>query len=310
MTERHGGAAVAERTNPRLVAYAMLAGMVLVWSLNWVVVKTAVADTPPLWFTAFRFIGAAVVTSALCMWLNQPLAPRGSEERRRLAIVGLFSMAGNLTCLAIGLQYANAGRGAVLAYTMQMWAIPLGYYINSDRISMAKIVFGALALGGTLLLVDLQRGLGAASAEFGYLVLACAAINWAIGSCLYRRFTWTVPFWTQINVQLWASAAAVLVAALLFNDARQIKLSSAVTSGLVYNWVLGTGLCYWWWSKVLRVMSAAQGGLVLCAIPLVAIAFSMIVFGERLSGSDLVGIALILTGITGALIGDLRAPKV
>lgn len=215
-------------------------------------------------------------------------------------------MAGNLTCLAVGLRYADAGRGAVLAYTMQMWAIPLGYYINGDRVSREKMVLGLLAISGVVLLLNPGYRFGIGSTMVGYLVLTCAAINWAIGSCLYRRFSWSVPFWTQINVQLWTSAVTLMLAAILFSDFHLISVSRYVVGGLVYNWVIGTALCYWWWSQVLRVMPAAQGGLILCAIPLVAIAFSMTIFGEVLSMADIFGIALVLLGVVGTLVADAR----
>lgn len=291
----------------RVLAYTMLAGMVLVWSFNWIIIKKVVVDIGPMWFTAFRFAGAALVTTLLCSWLKEPWAPADKAERWRLAVVGLFSIAGNLACLSIGLQYADAGRGAVLAYTMQMWAIPLGFVINGDRVNGVKVSCGLIALVGTVLLLDLREIGG--QAGFGYFVLTCAAINWAIGSCLYRRFQWSAPFWTQVNVQLCASTVFMLIAAVLFDEFGRITFTPVVAGGLLYNWLLGTGLCYWWWSRVLRMMPAAQGGLVLCAIPLAAIAFSGVVFGERLSQIDLIGTALVIVGIIGALLFDIRLSK-
>lgn len=278
-------------------AYLCLFGMVAIWSGNWPFLKMAFADIGPLTFTALRFAGSALVIVLLLPGLKAPLLPvRG--ERAALAVTGFWQIAANLSLIALGLQFVPAGRAAVLAYTMQIWALPLGWLIVGERLGGLRIGGAVLACAGILvyfnpLLVDWSDG----RELFGNAVLIMAAIGWALGACLYRLKSWRTPFWTQILWQLLVSTVAVAVAAAVFEADRPVRWTPLVLAVLVYNWFLGTALCYWWWAKALSVMPATQAGQVISLVPFAALLLSAALFGERLEATGAVAVLLIGAGI-------------
>jgi drug/metabolite transporter (DMT)-like permease len=278
-------------------AYLQLFGIVAIWSGNWPFLKLAFADIGPITFTALRFAGAAGVILLLLPKLAAPLLPvRG--ERIPLAVVGFWQIAANLCLIAIGLQFVPAGRAAVLAYTMQIWALPLGWLIVGERLTAPRAAGALLALAGILvyfnpLLVDWGDG----RALFGNAVLIMAAMGWALGACLYRLRSWRTPFWTQILWQLLVSALAASVVAFLAEAGRPIEWTPLVLAVLAYNWLLGTALCYWWWARALSVMPASQAGQVISLVPFAALVLSAALFGESLALTGLLGVLLIGAGI-------------
>jgi drug/metabolite transporter (DMT)-like permease len=274
-----------------------LAGIVVVWAANWLLIKRILGDIGPLDFTALRLLGAALVIGALSPVFRSALLPP-VRERAALALIGVLQIGGVLGLAAIGLQYVAAGRAAVLTYTLQLWALPLGWLIAGDRPGPLAIAGGMLAFVGLVVffnpaLVDWtdERAL------FGNGLLIAAAVLWALGASLYRRRLWRSSFWTQTFWQLLAGGIAVGVAALLLEAGRPVQWTPAVLGVLVFNWFVGTALSYWWWGQVLAVMPAARAGQIVSLVPIVALLGSAAVAGERLTADVAASVALIGCGI-------------
>ena len=94
--------------------------------------KLALGQVPPLVFVLFRLIGSLTLIAPALLVAGQPLLPaRG--ERLLLFWVGQLQVAGFLICSIIGLAILPAGRAIVLAYTMPLWAIPIGLFLCRNR---------------------------------------------------------------------------------------------------------------------------------------------------------------------------------
>jgi hypothetical protein len=116
----------------RPVGFVYLGVMVLTWAGNWPLMKLALGQVPPLVFVLFRLIGSLTLIAPALLVAGQPLLPaRG--ERLTLFWVGQLQVAGFLICSIIGLAILPAGRAIVLAYTMPLWAIPIGLFCGRNR---------------------------------------------------------------------------------------------------------------------------------------------------------------------------------
>lgn len=277
--------------------YIQLLCIVLFWGSNWPLMKIALGDIGPISLTAVRLAGASLVLAALAAVLRFPLLPvRG--ERALLTAVGLLQVAGFMAFSNFGLQFVPPGRAAVLAYTMQMWALPLGLLLLGERASVRKIAGALLTFAGVMtffnpLLVDWSDG----RAMLGNGLMVCCALCWALGATLYRRRTLRTPFWTQTFWQLAVSTVVLAPLAFAMEGTHPIHWTAPLLGILVYNWVVTTGLGYWWWSRVLAVMPASQAGQIVCLVPVTALILSLFLNGERLTLDIVVGFALIGSGI-------------
>ncbi|MGQ9366647.1 DMT family transporter [Azospirillum sp. ST 5-10] len=282
---------------PGPATYAQLGAVVLFWGGNWLLIKAVLPDIGPLLFCALRFVGAALAVAVLLPVVRAPLLPPPGE-RAGLALVGVLQIGAMLGLSAIGLQVVPPGRAAVLAYTMQMWALPLGWLAAGERIGGLRAAGALLTFAGVVVffnpaLVDWSDGRALA----GNGLLLASALSWAAGATLYRRRPWRAPFWTQTFWQIAASAAVMLPLALATEHARAVAWSPALLGVLAFNWVIGTALCYWWWSKALAVMPASQAGQIVCLVPVTALLLSAAVTGEPLTAGVLLSVALIAAGI-------------
>jgi drug/metabolite transporter (DMT)-like permease len=296
MSDSRGGEGHGRRGTPPVV-YFYLGVIILSWAANWPMMKLALGDAPPLIFVSLRLIGTVALMVPAMAALRVPLLP-ASGERMPLFWVGQLQVAGFLLCGIIGLQLVPAGRAVVLAYTMPLWALPIGVFLWREPLSRNQLAGAALGFAGLVMfmnpaLVDWRDW----RALLGNALLILAAICWALGSCLYRRHLWRTPFWTQTLWQLVVSVPPVIVLALPAEAGQPVHWTPGLVAILAYNWVVTTALGYFLWSKVLTAMSAAVAGQVLALTPVGGYLLSLALFGGTFSVSIAISIALIVGGI-------------
>jgi drug/metabolite transporter (DMT)-like permease len=280
------------------VAFVYLAVIVMTWAGNWPLMKLALGQVPPVVFVLLRLIGSVALIAPALLAARQPLVPfRG--ERLGLFWVGQLQVAGFLICSIIGLAILPAGRAIVLAYTMPLWAVPIGLFLWPEPLGRNQLAGAAVGFAGLILfmnpgLVDWQSR----QVTAGNALLLLAAFAWALGSCLYRRRSWRSPFWVQT---LWQLAVSIIpvggVALALPGQDGPVRWSAALVAVLAYNCVVTTALGYFLWGKVLSMMPAATAGQVVTLTPIGGFVLSILIFGGTVTADAAVSIALILLGI-------------
>ena len=288
--------------------YGALIVCVLIWGTNWPLVKIALADCPPYTFLAFRTFGAAVALGvAIKLSSDKRLLP-ALNERRDLALVGLFTIFGALTCSTVGLALTQVGRAMLLMYTMQLWAVPLGIWLLGERITRLKILGSTIGFAGVMLFFNpYAMNWHNNNAVIGSIVLLCSAISWALGACLYRKRTWTSGSLQQLLWQLIVCIPPTLIFASI--DIKQFHSTSTVWWVLSYNWIAATVLAYWAWNKALSRVSATIAGQFLMFAPLLGFIWSIYLFDEHWSTSAYWAAILIVAGVVLALSDAHRNPS-
>lgn len=281
---------------PRIV-YFYLAIVVASWAANWPLMKLALGEVRPLLFVLLRLGGSLALIAPGIVVHGGPLLPaRG--ERLGLMWVGQLQVAAFLVCSIIGLAIVPPGRAIVLAFTMPLWAIPIGLWLWPEPIGRFQLAGAAVGFAGLILFMNpglIDWGSRRALAGNGLLLLA--AISWALGSCLYRRRAWASPFWVQTFWQLAVSTITVAAIALPSSIGQPIRWSPVLVAILAYNWVVTTALGYFLWSKVLTMMPAAVAGQVVALTPVGGFLLSTLIFGGDVGGEIVISVALIVAGI-------------
>jgi drug/metabolite transporter (DMT)-like permease len=131
----------------------------------------------------------------------------------------------------------------------------------------------------------------------GNALLLLAAIVWALGSCLYRRYSWRSSFWVQTFWQLAVSVVPVAMLVPTGLDGGPVRWSPELVAILAYNCIVTTALGYFLWGKVLSMMPAATAGQVLTLTPIGGFVLSMLIFGGTPTAAVMASIVLIAGGI-------------
>ena len=290
------------------IIYLQLMSTVLLWGFNWTLTKGVLHDISPVNFVAFRFGGAVFAMAALTLAMRGSLLP-AAGERLYLAILGAVQMGGSQFFSTVALNYVGAGRTIVLLYTLQLWALPLSWLVNRERLTARALCGGLLGFAGMILfvnpaLVDWRDY----RVLIGNAIGLCGGFAWALGACFYRRRAWQSSFWTQTFWQVVWSAAAAGAFASLFARQSAITWNWHVLAVLAYNWIGPTMLCWLFWGKALAVMPAWRAGQVVALTPVVGMIVSAIFTGEQITATVALSIVLICTGTLISLGGKQKIP--
>ena len=137
----------ATKTPPlatRPVAVTLLVLVILLWGVNWPVMKQVVGHMPPVTFVASRLLLGALSLLAFTAATRQLRLPARADLPVILS-VGVLQMGLFMLLVTIAVQHVPAGRAGILAYTTPLWVVPLALVFLKEKVGWAKA--GGLVVG-------------------------------------------------------------------------------------------------------------------------------------------------------------------
>jgi drug/metabolite transporter (DMT)-like permease len=148
-----------------LLADSALLSVAIIWGLNFVVIKDAIADTGPMTYLLWRHIAAAVMLA-----LVMPRTVRETTRRDWIygAVLGLFLFIG-LATQTIGLQWTTPGKSGFIT-SLYIVMVPFLYWIVARRSPGWTQIGGAVLATIGLGLLSLRGGFGMSKGDLLTLV--------------------------------------------------------------------------------------------------------------------------------------------
>ncbi len=279
----------------------LLGTLTFLWGGNWPAMKLALHEIDPWIFRTVCLLigGAGLLALARAGGQSLRVPPR---ERWPLVVVALFNITAWHLCSAYGLTRIQAGRAAIIAYTMPLWTVVFGRLMVGERITRARAVALGLGLLGMVALVAPDaRTLWAAPA--GTLLMLCAAAGWAIGTVLTKSQAWTIPTTVLTGWQVLLGGAPIALGAALRLAAGAgpgFELTTPSTGALLgtaYATFVGAIFCHWAWFRLVAILPAAVAAIGTLGIPIVGLFSSALILGEPVGAGELVALILVVSGL-------------
>ena len=138
-------------TSSRWTGIACLGITAFGWGLNWPFMKLLLRELPPLSARGLAGVVAAVILAAVAVARGERLAvPLAAIPRLLFAtFTNVIAWMGFGT---IAMQWVTVSEGALLAYTMPIWATLLAWPLLGTRPTLRDLVALCLGLGGIVTL--------------------------------------------------------------------------------------------------------------------------------------------------------------
>jgi drug/metabolite transporter (DMT)-like permease len=280
------------RRDSERLAKLLLGVVVLIWGANFIVMKAAFRELPPLVFNAVRITVAAALMGGI--WLARERQRKMPwSDWLKLAGVGLLGNTCYQVLFAIGLDLTTSA-------TIPIWTALLAMALGWERISTRTWVGIALAFGGGVL-VTLGSPQGNSSTQdllVGNLLTLGAAICWAGYTVFSKRL---LERYSALRVSavglvvgvpgLWPFAALELCSV----DWR--ALPPWVYGSILYTSCFPIALAYLIWSYSIQQLGAARTAIFNNIVPVVTFALAFVVLHEPITWLQLVGGAIVLGGV-------------
>ncbi|MGE5170536.1 MAG: DMT family transporter [Rudaea sp.] len=273
--------------------------LTLVWGCNWPVLKMGVTELAPLTFRAltlpFAAMGLLLVTrlSGDSIRIPRALWPR-------VGALALFNIAGWNGFVLFGVQQLPAGRSSILAYTMPIWATLIAAFVLRERLSPRKLVGLGLGTAGMAVLLG-EQAAQLRAAPTGALLILIAAIMWAIGTVLLRKWQPAVP---QNALSGWMMLLGWLPLALVAPLFDPQPLASALSGlsgrawfAIAYNIFLAGTLAHWAWFTLARTLPVAVSSLSSLPVPVVGVISGIVLLGEHPGAQEWIALALVVAAL-------------
>lgn len=291
MTDHH--------TLPRSLLF-LLAALTLAWGLNWPMMKLAVTELP-VW--SFRTLGIGAGSAGLfAIALVQGLRIRVPDGQwKRLVFSSLFNVTGWNLLIGYGVLMLPSGRSAILAYTMPLWTVMLSALFLHEAFTIRKTAGVVLGMGAVALLLAAEFA-HMRAAPNGALLIIGAALSWATGTVIMKRFPTDLPTTSFVAWQLALGGLPVIAGALLFEWRTWQPISHAAAAGLLYNMLVASLFCHWAWFKIATNAPASIAALSTMMIPVVGVFSGMLVLGEQPQWQEYVSLILVTMALATVLI--------
>lgn len=278
-----------------------------VWGFHLVVIKTAVGAAPPIFYAAMRMSLVAVLMAAFLRW-------RPGQMLKLLA-AGLCLGGLNYALMFTGIRHATASSSAIAIELYAPFATILSVMFLKEKVGWRRTLGIALAFAGVAIIalgrpnVVISGGGAGPNVGFGVGLVALAALTEAAGAILVTRTQGLKPHqllaWYALfgSLSLWAATGLLET-----NQIAALKASNWLLVGgaVVYSAVLASifsHTLYYWLLQRLPVSQVAPSALL---TTLLAITFSVLFLGDKLTWRFALGGLMALTGVGIVL---LRTPK-
>jgi len=280
-----------------MAALALLATLTVTWGLNWPMMKLAVQEVPPWTFRALCVTVGGGALLALTR-LTGGAATVPLSRLPALMLVGLFNITAWHLFSAYALLYTGGGRAAIIGYTMPIWASLLSVIVLNERVGARQLLALALGMAGLALLLGQDFGEVEAT-PLGALLMLGAALGWATGTVLIKRFSWgSMPIMALTGWQLLIGGIPIVIGWWLWEpvpDLAALSLPSAI--GLAYAVLVAMIFCQTTYFKIVTLVPANVAAMAVMGVPVVGVLSSAWILGEPIGPIEIAALVLVVGGL-------------
>lgn len=281
--------------------------VVVIWGLNFVVMKLGLQSISPMLLGALRFAAASL---PFLLFVKPPPLPW-----RFIAGYGLVQGLGQFGFLFLGLQLGmTAGMASVVMQTQAFFTLLLAVPLLGERVRAHQWLGLGVALAG-LLLIASAHGEGPGQMTLaGFVLTLSAAAMWALSNIVARRAS-QIARYEPFPFVVWSSVFPIVPFALiaLATDGpasvqRQLQaMGPGAWFAVVYLALAATLLAYSLWTRLLQRHAATRVTPFSLLVPVVGLWAAWVAYGEAPLGLQWLGTGAVLLGLVVNQVGGRRA---
>jgi drug/metabolite transporter (DMT)-like permease len=276
----------------------LLVVMVVIWGVNYPVVKLALAAMPPLAFNGVRLILASgIFLLVIRHERRRHAAMVTAADWRRLLLLGLIGHCAYQLCFIGGLARTSVANSSLIIGCSPVTVALLTAALGHERLTRWHWIGCALSVVGIYLIV----GRGAA---LGHATLA--------GDLLVVGATWCWTFYTVGSRSLLRRHSALFVTGVTMSAGTVMYLPFAAPHLIALDWaqlgwpiwlataasaVFALFVAYLIWYTAVQQIGNARTSVYSNLIPVVAVASAAVWLGEPMDAGMAAGAAAILSGV-------------
>ncbi|WP_295238342.1 EamA family transporter [Veillonella sp.] len=289
--------------------------VIVVWGLNFAVIKWGVSELPPLLLVALRYCLAAFPA---ILFVKRP-----QVKLSWILAYGLTVGVGQFSCLFYAIHIGMpAGVASVVLQAQAFFTILFTALIFKEHIKLNQLLGLVVAAMGLVFISGAIGAANSASIPLGaFLLTLLGAAFWGLSNIVVRKISLIAAAENKplnmLSLVVWSSLIPpipMLLASLYLEKAQLELLSFDSISGsaifsVFYLAFLATIMGYGLWSMLLAKYSAHKIAPLSLLVPVVGLLTAQFILGERLALIQWMGGGIIIIGLMITNFGHVFAKR-
>lgn len=274
--------------------------VMIVWGLNFSVIKLGVNEIDPLLLTALRF---TLATFPAILFVKKPeVSLTYLVVYGWLFAIGIWGMA--TWSIQAGL---SAGMASVLLQMNVVFGLFLGYFLLKEKVATKKIIGCGIALAGLLLSLTVTDG---SVTQSGLMLILCAALSWSLASITVKKAGTKQVFAFSLWAMAFAPIPLFLIVYCQSGSEAFVQLSTQFNERVIFSVLFQaypvTLLGYWIWNRLLITYPLTTVAPLTLLVPIFGLLGGVLFYQEEVGMIKLIASLCVISGI---LIGFVNLKK-
>lgn len=253
------------------ITYLLVTLSAFFWGANFVLAGPVLADLPPLWASAMRFVLGAILMFAIAGLNKETLIAPIRRHASTYLILGTVGIAAFNLLFFYALQSTSANSAALIMATNPLITTLLAAIILGEKPNFKQLLALPVALTGVAVVIsqgEISRLISLSFAR-GDLLMLAANLSWAMYNVLVRR---NMPQGSAITNTTWIMASGAAVLLVIATGSGTHIAWPGIRAGLALSVMVlgGTVLAYVFWSIGIQRLGAARTAIFLNLVPVFA----------------------------------------
>lgn len=280
--------------------YAKLVAVPAIWGGTFIAGRILALAVPAAVGALLRYAVAVVALLVAAWWLEGGLPRLTRRQILGTVLLGITGiLAYNLFFLG-ALARLPASRTSLIIALNPIVTIAAASLLLGERMTAHRWLGVAVALVGVWIVVARGEVFGSVfrAVDVGELLMFGGVCSWAAYTLIGRRvLEGLTPLAATTYASLWGSALLAAVAGPDLLELRAAQLTAPVVLSVLYLGVLGTSVAFVWYYQAVQRLGAARTVIFNNLVPVFGASFGVLLLGEPLLPSMLVGGAIAVTGV-------------
>ncbi len=274
-------------------AVGMGLAFAFMWSSAFTSARIIVQDAPPVTALAIRFLVSGLIAILIARAMGQTWRLTRPQQRSTM-IFGICQNAIYLGAYFVAMQTVEASLAAIIASTMPLLVALLGWIAFGDRVrplGLAGLVAGIVGVA-----VIMGTRMGGGTDPYGVILCLIGVAALSIATLSVRGASSGGNVLMIVGLQMLVGCIVLAVVA-VFTESWEVNWTWQLAAAFVYTTLVPGLAATWVWFTLVNRIGAVKAATYHFLNPFFGIAIAALLLGESLGLLDIVGVAIIATGI-------------